>query len=109
MTGVPHPKKGHFPKHGPSAHFSNGSGAMADLLHLNCKATLLNQEEGVGDLVLFNQNSTPRRPEKLWVEQFLMGLEQSPQPAVGWFRHLCCGIHAGQVTPFILIGMGLIP
>ena len=85
------------------------SNRSADLLDFNRKATPLHQEEGVGYLVLFNQNSTLVRSEKLGVEQLLMGLQQSPQPAVGWFRHLCCGIHAGQVTPFILIGMGLIP
>ena len=109
MAGLPDSEQRHFPQHSPGAYFSDGSGGMAVLVNFNRKAAPLHQKKRVSDLVLFNQNSPLVRSEKLGGEQLLMGLQQSPQPAVGWFRHLCCGIHAGQVTPFILIGMGLIP
>jgi hypothetical protein len=82
---------------------------MAGLLDFDGEAALLHQEQGVGDLALFNQNGIRIRVEKLRVQQLQMGLEQIPQPAIDRFWLLCCGIHAGQATTPILIGSGLIP
>ena len=82
---------------------------MAVPVEVDGEAAPLHQEEGVGDLALFNQNGIRVRAEKLGFQQLQMGLEQIPQPAVDRFRYLCCGIHSGQATTPILIGTGLIP
>ena len=82
---------------------------MAVLVDFNGEAAPLNQKQGVGDLVLFNQNSPPVGVQKLGLQQLLMGLKQMPQPAVDRFRCLGCRIHSGQATTPILIGLGLIP
>ena len=109
MAGLPDSEQRHFPQHSPGAYFSDGSGGMAVLVDFNGEAAPSHQKQGVGDLVLFNQNSTPVGVEKLGLQQLLMGLAQMPQPAVDRFRCLGCGIHSGQATTSILIGMGLIP
>ena len=82
---------------------------MAIPVDFNREPAPLQEQEDVGDFVLFDQNSTLFRVEKLGVQQLLMGLEQMPQPAVAWFRHLCCGIHSCQATTSILMGLALIP
>ena len=109
VAGFSDAEERHFPQHGPGTHLSNGSGGMAVPVEVDGEAAPLHQEEGVGDLALFNQNGIRVRAEKLGFQQLQMGLEQRPQPAVDRFRLLCCGIHSGQATTPILIGTGLIP
>ena len=109
MAGLSEAEERHFPQHGPGSHFGNGSGGMVVLVDFDGEPSLLHQQQGVGDFALFNQNGIRGRAEKLGFQQLQMGLQKSPKPAVGGLRLLCCGIHSGQATTPILIGLGLIP
>ena len=109
MAGFPNPEERHFPQYSPSTHFGNDSGCMTVLLDFDGEAAPLHQEQGGGDIALFNEHGFRIRVEKLGAELLLMGLEQISQPAIERFQPLCCGIHCGQATTLILIGSGLIP
>ena len=56
VAGFSDAEERHFPQHGPGTHLNNGSGGMAVPVEVDGEAAPLHQEEGVGDLALFNQN-----------------------------------------------------
>ena len=108
VAGLSNSKQGHLPENGSFPHVCNGSGWISILMDFDGQTALLQQQERVGHVSLFNQDGVGFRVQEFGFKLLQMGLQQIPQPVVDWCLLRQCRIHAGQATTLILISISLI-